>query len=94
MSVSSNVNKLWQSFTGKTKTNPVNIVAQRFIQAFLDHGVRATQIPRLQSKIKLDDLKSEEALLAVLTPEVLDQTARLFGIRTAWLEGVDDRVYE
>lgn len=42
----------------------------------------------------MDDLKSEDALLAVLTPEVLDQTARLFGIRTAWLEGVDDDIYE
>lgn len=94
MSVSSNVNKLWQSFTGKTKSNSVNVVAQRFLQAFHDHGLQPAQIPRLLSKIKLDDLKSEEALLAVLTPDVLDQTACLFGIRTAWLEGVDDTIYE
>ena len=40
--------------------------------------------------IKLDDLKSEEALLAALTPEILNQTANLLGIRTAWLEGIDD----
>ena len=94
MPVSFNVNKLWQSFAGKTKNNPVNIVAQRFLQVFHDHGVQTTQIPRLLPTIKLDDLKSEDALLAVLTHDVLDQVARLFGIRVEWLEGVDDEIYE
>lgn len=94
MPVSFNVNKLWQGFTGKTKINPVNIVAQRFLQVFHDHGVQAAQIPRLLPKIKLDDLKSEETLLSALTPEVLDQAAHFFGIRSEWLEGVDDKIYE
>jgi hypothetical protein len=94
MPVSSNVNKLWQSFTGKTKPNPVNVVAQRFLKVFHDHGLQAAQIPRLLPQIKLDDLKSEEALLAALTPDVLDQFAHLFGIRTAWIEGVDDGIYD
>lgn len=89
-----NVNRLWQRIAGKSKTNPVNVVAQRFIQAFLDHGVEVAQIPRLLPKIKLDDLQSEETLLAALTPDVLDQAAHLFGIRTAWLEGVNDAIYE
>lgn len=94
MPVSFNVNKLWQSFAGKTKNNPVNIVAQRFLQVFHDHGVQTTQIPRLLSAIKLDDLKSEDALLAILTHDVLDQIARMFGIRVEWMEGVDDEIYE
>lgn len=94
MPVSFNVNKLWQSFAGKTKNNPVNIVAQRFLQVFHDHGVQTTQIPRLLPAIKLDDLKSEDALLAMLTHDVLDQIARMFGIRVEWLEGVDDEIYE
>lgn len=94
MSISSNANKLWQNLTGKNKPNPVNMVTQRFLQAFHDHGLQPAQIPRLLPKIKLDDLQSEETLLAALTPDVLDQTAHLFGIRTAWLEGVDDDIYE
>lgn len=94
MPVSFNVNKLWQDLTGKSKSNPVNIVAQRFLQLFHDHGVLTTQIPRLLPAIKLDDLKSEDALLATLTHDVLDQTAHLFGIRVEWLEGVDDEIYE
>lgn len=94
MPASFNVNKLWQSFSRKTKSNPVNIVAQRFLQVFHDHGVQTTQIPRLLPAIKLDDLKSEDALLAMLTHDVLDQIARMFGIRVEWLEGVDDEIYE
>lgn len=89
-----NVNKLWQSLTGKPKDNPVHIIARRFIQAFNDHGVQTSQIPRLLSAIKLDDLKNEDHLLAALTPEIINQAAQLFGIRTEWLEGVDDEIYE
>lgn len=88
------MSKLWQRFSGKPNTNSVNVVAQRFLQVFHDHGLQTTQIPRLLPQIKLDDLKFEEALLAVLTPEILDQTAKLFDIRTSWLEGADDRIYE
>lgn len=94
MPISHSINKLWQSFIGETKTHPVNVVAQRFLQAFTDHGVQPSQIPRLMPQIKLDDLKSENALLAVITPEILDQAAMLFGIRFEWLEGVDNKIYE
>ncbi len=34
------------------------------------------------------------SFLAVLTPEIIDQTGQLFGIRSQWLEGVDDQIYE
>jgi len=86
--------KFWQHISGKSNTNSVNVVAQRFLQAFLDHGVQAAQIPRLLPTIKLDDLKSDEALLSALTPELLDHAAHMFGIRSQWLEGVDDEIYE
>jgi len=87
-----NIDKLWKIFAGKS--NPVNLIAQRFFQAFQEHGIDASKIPRLLPQIKLDDLKSSEALLTALTPDILDQTAKLFGIRTEWLEGLDDEIYE
>ena len=89
-----NIKNIFKGHTGKSKTNPVNIVAQRFLHVFLEHGVEAAQIPRLLPQIKLADLKSEDALLAALTTDVLDQTAYLFGIRNQWLEGVDNQIYE
>jgi hypothetical protein len=76
------------------KTLSMDVVPQRFCQIFQYHGVEKSQIPRLMPQIKLNDLKSNEALLAALTLEILDQTARLFGIRSEWLEGVDDVIYE
>ncbi len=94
MSAPLSVNKLWQRIAGKSKSHRVSIVAQHFLQAFVDHGVEPSQIPRLLPQIKLDDLKSENSLLAVLTPEILDQAAKFFGIRTDWLEGVDGGIYD
>lgn len=94
MPISSSVNKFLQRFSEKAKALPVNIVAHRFIQVFIDHGVLVTQIPRFIPEVKLDDLKSEGSLLAALTPEILDRTAHLFGIRSSWLEGVGDEIYE
>jgi hypothetical protein len=88
------INKLLQRFTRKLKTDSVNLVAQRFIQVFHDHGIQSAQIPRLMPQIKLDDLQSEASVLAVLTPELLDQTAKYFGISLKWLEGASDKIYE
>ena len=89
-----NAYKNWWRPAGKSQAGSVNIVAQRFLQAFLDHGVEASQIPRLLPQVNIGDLQSPEKLLAVISPEILDQTALLFGIRAQWLEGVDDQIYE
>lgn len=86
--------RIFQLIAKKSKSNPVNIVAQRFLQAFNDHGVQSSQIPRLMPQIKLDNLQSEASLLAVLTPELLDKTAKFFGISLKWLEGASDKIYE
>src|SRR3569833_3287996 len=84
-------NSFWKGFTG---TNTIGVVAHRFLKAFRDHNIKAAQIPRLVPQLKLDDLKSEESLLGALTPDLLDHTAQLFGIRIEWLEGVDDEIYD
>lgn len=94
MRVPRTVGKFLSTFTGSRSPNPVNIVPQRFLQAFRDHGIEPPQIPRLLPRINLNALQSEEALLPNLAPEILDSVAHLFGIRTEWLEGVDDKVYE
>lgn len=78
---------------GKSK-NPVNLIAGRFVRVFENHGVPASQIPRLLPQIQFSDLKSEDALLLKLNGEVLERAAQLFGIRRQWLEGIDDQIYE
>lgn len=86
--------RLFKVFTRNSKSNPVDIVAQRFIQAFVDHGIQPAQISRFLPQIGLDSLRSNGALLAVLTPEILEHTAKLFGISLKWLEGADSKIYE
>lgn len=71
-----------------------NIVCQRFIDVFRLHGVAPSQIPRLIPSLKLADLQSHERLIDVLEPELIDQVAKIFGVRLRWLEGVDDQIYD
>lgn len=89
-----NVKALLKGVSGKSEANELSGVTRRFLQVFRDHGVGIAQIPRLIPDVALDALESERALLAALTPKVLEQTAHLFGIRLEWLENVDDDIYE
>ncbi|BBE52210.1 hypothetical protein OYT1_ch2703 [Ferriphaselus amnicola] len=88
------MNRLFKVFTRNSKSSSVDIVAQRFIQAFADHGIQPAQISRFLPQIGLDSLRSNAALLSVLTPEILEHTAKLFGISLKWLEGADSKIYE
>lgn len=83
-----------RALLGQPSIKNVTVVAERFLQVFREHGIEAAQIPRLLPQVRLEDLQSPERLLAILTPDLLDQVAKLFGIRVQWLEGQDDRIYE
>ena len=69
------------------------LVAKRLRQLFIDHGVEETRIPRVFPKITLDDLSSDHLLIKKLTPELINEVAELFKVRSEWLEGVDDTIY-
>ena len=77
----------------KDKPNPVFGVAERFLQLFQDHNVMLTQIPRLIPEVTLEKLKDAESLLSVLTPDVLEKTAKLFQIKLNWLEGETKTIF-
>lgn len=85
----------WLERLGQRKiVGQLNIVYQRFVEIFHWHGVETSQIPRFLSDLKLSDLESSERLLSVLSPQILDHVAALFGVRLRWLEGVDDQIYD
>ncbi len=88
------ITKPLRTLLGRSSIKSVTVVAERFLQVFREHGIEAAQIPRLLPQVRLEDLQSPERLLAILTPDLLDQVAKLFGIRIQWLEGQDDRIYE
>jgi hypothetical protein len=85
--------KLFESKPKPTEPTAPNLVAKRFQQLFVDHGIEETQIPRVFSKITLDDLKSDESLLKKLTPDLINEVAELFKVRVEWIEGVDETIY-
>ena len=69
------------------------LVAKRFRQLFVDHGIDVTRIPRVFSEITLDDLKSDHSLLKKLSTDFIDRVADFFKVRVEWLEGIDDVIY-
>lgn len=69
-----------------------NTVTDRFLVLFAWHNIPVAYIPRLITQISYRDLESSKSLLAALTPEIIDQVARLFGVRSQWLEGSDDLI--
>jgi hypothetical protein len=73
---------------------PANVIADRLTRLFAAHDIRANQIPRLLPSIQYEDLESPKTLLPAITPAVIDATAQLFGMRGAWLEGLDDTIYD
>lgn len=89
-----NVRALMRRLGKKGQSDPVAVVAQRFLQLFLDHGIAITQIPRLIPQLSLENLRSTESLLPALSSNVLESAVTMFGVRLSWLDGVDDRIYE
>jgi hypothetical protein len=88
------IREFFQRFARRTEPPSVGVVANRFLQLFHDHGLVPAQIPRLFPRLRLEDLKSEETLLAALDNSLLEEVAKFFGVRIEWLEGVDDTIYE
>lgn len=86
--------QFFRKVLGSENAKDVNIVAKRIVEAFNKHGVETTQIPRIFPALTLDNLATPGKLLSVVTPQIIDSVAQLFGIRSQWLEGVDDEVYE
>ena len=79
---------------GQPVNTSISVVADRFLKVFHEHGVATSQIARLLPEVRLGDLTTTERLVAVLTPELIDRVAKLFGVRSQWLEGYEDRIYE
>lgn len=86
------LNILSNIFKSKQKPLPVSIVTDRFRQLFLDHGISSTQIPRVFSEVSLEDLQSNEALIKILTPNLIEKVANFFDVKSEWIEGVEDTI--
>jgi len=77
-----------------SRKSPPETVAGRFVRLFEAHGVHRNQISRLIGNgLTLAHLQSDQALLPVLSDQLLDSAASLFAIRREWLDGASDQIY-
>ncbi len=75
----------------------VMVVAKRFRDLFAGHELKhhhAIDIYPPEFEITLDKLTTDEKILGILTPQVLDWTAEYFGVRRDWLDGSSQYIYE
>jgi hypothetical protein len=88
-----NLRELFRRFQVRGGLPSLSVVPTRFLSVFNEHGIATSQIPRFIPELSLAKLGSSEALLSAITPELIDRTSRLFGVRREWMEGVDDVIY-
>jgi len=68
--------------------------ADRLLYLIGAHGIDRHQVPRLFPAIGYAQVQDRKVLLQGITPSVVDSAAQMFGVRSQWLEGLDDLVYE
>lgn len=69
--------------------------ASRFLALFNAHGVKPSQIPDLFGHgLSIADCHCAESLTKVLTSDLMEKAAQLFGINRDWLDCASDVVYE
>ena len=73
---------------------PTDKLAKRFLQLFEWHGIAKVHIPRLVPQLTYQDLQTPQSLLPALTPAIIDHTAKLFAVRSSWIESTDDLIYD
>jgi hypothetical protein len=69
-------------------------VARRFVRLFAAHGIHRNQMLRVMGlDATLADVQTDEALLRILTDELIEKAARLFAVRREWLESASEQIY-
>jgi transcriptional regulator with XRE-family HTH domain len=70
----------------------------RFRELFQAHGVQLNQIPRVlpvEFRLTVAEVQNDNTLLSRSDwPNILTWAADFLGVRLAWLEGEDDRIYQ
>ena len=87
--------RLWRLLAKrKTGDGRPDTIASRFVLLFESHGVHRNQIPRfLGQGLTLADVSDDNALMGVLTDEMLDTVADRFAVRREWIDGASDQIY-
>lgn len=70
-------------------------IATRFIALFESHGVHRNQIEEFFGHgLDIPSCAADEELLKKLTPEIITDVVKLFGVNKDWLEGSSSEIYD
>jgi len=84
---------IFRGSRAKGRERLLALTAQRFFRLLQDHGFPLEEVHRLFPEFTLERLNARGGLQQLLTPQLLQQAARLFGVRPGWLAGRGERIY-
>ncbi|AWR60255.1 TPA: conjugal transfer protein TraE [Proteus mirabilis] len=75
--------------------NKINSIYERITTVFESHNITPLDMSRMLKKygVTLSKLKSEDAILDLITPEMLNDIASWFGVNIKWLDGTHADIY-
>jgi len=80
---------------GESTDVSTGTLSSRFIALFESHGVHRTQITEFfDHGLNIPTCTSDDELLKKLTPKIIDDAVKLFGVNKDWLEGSSKEIYD
>jgi hypothetical protein len=73
----------------------VESISTRFVALFKSHGVHRNQIPEFfDHGLDIPSCATDDELFKKLTPEILNDAVKLFGVNKDWLESSSNEIYD
>lgn len=79
----------------KQAESKIETIATRFVALFESHGVHRNQIEEFFGHgLDIPSCANDEELLKKLTPKIISDVVKLFGVNKDWLEGSSTEIYD
>ncbi|WP_436371800.1 hypothetical protein [Cytobacillus sp. BC1816] len=74
----------------------ISILVDRFLKVYTIHGISINQIYSFVDKefdLKISDFKDKNSIINVLNAELLEWTAKTFGVQIEWMYGKTEKIF-
>lgn len=85
--------RFFRKYLKTSREHSIQKIPSRFRLLFRAHDLDIARAPELVPGLAFAALATDEKLLATLTPDLIHVTAAMFGVRSEWLQGIDDQIY-
>ncbi len=76
--------------------NEFDIMINNFLHVYKIHGISKTKIIKVIPSnfgLKMRNFSDNQAIMDIISPELLEWTSAFFNVRIDWLDGTSDRIY-